>query len=280
MKKNNKIKLTVSTLILTLGLSGCSFNLIKNDNSEKSISIRNEYDTETEMSDFDVDRIMFFPDEDEEFKEVKDYNYLIERTKYTEATLAHVISEKTITSEDKLFDGKNEFNESFYEYPVIQPMTLPAKYPLFGIESLSGLIECYGKCDITGKKLITLNGETLYCFDSVFTFNSMSERLEFGFEEGDTIQASTMYRLNELGQWELLYKKQTGKDYDAPNVLEANFNSDQDILVPIEDTVFADLIGEECSIEFINEALDVYNGTDNYYNEVNEGKDFTQYIKY
>lgn len=287
MKKNKKIKLTLSSLILALGLSGCSFDLIKINKSEDSISIRNDYGYETEMNDYTVDEIMSFPEEPEDFKEVKDYKYLIERTKYTEATLAHVVSEKIVVSKDKnlfnvkkYFDGKKELNSAIFENPVIQPITLPFKYPLFGIEDINELIDSYGTCEITGKKLLTLNDETLYCFDAVFTFNNMSERLGFGFKEGETIIASTMYRLNDLGQWELLYRKQSGKDYDTSNVLDANFNYYEDIIVPVEDTVFADLVGEEYPVEYISEALDVYNGTDNYYNEDNDGIDFSQFIKY
>ena len=34
MKKNNKITLTVSSLIIALGLSGCSFDLIKTERSK------------------------------------------------------------------------------------------------------------------------------------------------------------------------------------------------------------------------------------------------------
>ena len=286
MKKNNKITLTVSSLIIALGLSGCSFDLIKTDKSDNSISVINEYGYETEMSDNNVDKIMSFPDEKEEFEEVKDYSYLVEKTEYTNATLAHVISEKTIVSNSKklldlkkFFDGKKELNYEYFENPVIQPITLPMKYPLFGIEDLSELVECYGTCEITGKKLLTLDGETLYYFDSVFTFNHMSERLGFGFEEGDTIEASCMYRLNDLGQWEQLYRKQSGKDYDTQNVLDANFNSYQKILVPIEETEFADMIGEEYTVDFIIDELNAYNDANNYYGE-NDSQKVSQLIKY
>ena len=41
----------------------------------------------------------------------------------------------------------------YFENPVIQPITLPMKYPLFGIEDLTELVECYGTCEINGKKL-------------------------------------------------------------------------------------------------------------------------------
>ena len=87
------------------------------------------------------------------------------------------------------------------------------------------------------------------------------------------------FGLNDLGQWEQLYRKQSGKDYDTQNVLDANFNSYQKILVPIEETEFADMIGEEYTVDFIIDELNAYNDANNYYGE-NDSQKVSQLIKY
>ena len=59
---------------------------------------------------------------------------------------------------------------------------------------------------------------------------------------------------------------------------ENNINLIFDLVVPIENTVFSELVGEYDE-EYLLEALDVYNGTDLYYNENNEGKEFSSFKK-
>ena len=63
------------------------------------------------------------------------------------------------------------------------------------------------------------------------------------------------------------------------NVLDANFNSYQKILVPIEETEFADMIGEEYTVDFIIDELNAYNDANSYYGE-NDSQKVSQLIKY
>lgn len=274
-KISKKGKIIISSLILSLGLSGCSFSLNKDSGVENDSSIAYE-----DMQDNDkIDSIMEF--QDEENKGSIEYTHLIENTDTTRANFVHIIDEKTITNDGKLFDGKKEVSADIFDDETIQPITLPIAFTLFGVDNMADLTDSYGNCEITGKKLLTLDGEIFYYFEGLFTFNSFADKyIDLGINEGDTMTAKSLYRLNADGTLDLLYKSQSGFKEDSPNVLEANYNDVTDkILVDMEDTVFKDMDGEY-SVEYLKEALDVYSGTDYYYDSSNDGKDFSKYKKY
>lgn len=277
-KKSIKGKIGITSLALTLILSGCSFNLDK----DNSIHSDNTTEYEDELSyegNSKIDSIMGFKEESNN-KGSTEYTHLIENSERTTATFAHIIDEKTITSNGKLFDGKQEVDVEYFGDDTIQPITLPIAFTLFGIDNMTALTESYGDCEITGKKISTLEGEIFYYLEGLFTFNSFADKyIDLGINEGDTIKADVLYRCNADGTLDLLYRTQNGFMNDSPNVLEANYNDSNEIFVNLEDTVFADMDGEY-SKEYIREALDVYSGTDNFYSEENEGKDFSIYKKY
>ena len=269
--KNTKATLLLSGLIFTIGLTGCS--LVKDFSDKKDLYVK--YNNELSFdNDNAVDEMLVL--DEEETDELK-FKYLIEASEYTNATLAHVVDEKTISSEKGFLKKEvspDTFNESIY-----QPITLPISFVLFNCDDIGDLVDAYGDCKIDLKKLYTIDGETLYYFDSTFTFNSFAEKyIGLDIKENDTMNSKIVYRLEDDGSLTILYKNQTGFKSDCDNVKEKNFNNNKDLVVPIEKTVFSDLVGEYDE-EYLLEALDVYNGTDLYYNENNEGKDFSSFKK-
>lgn len=268
--KNKKTKLIVSSLILSLGLSGCSFNL-NNRSSEGAIKV--EYDDELFFdNDSSIDTMLDFKEEE---TDKIDYNYLIEGSEYTKPTLAHVIDEVDLTSNSKFLDHKKEMTNKSFEESAIQPITLPIAFILFSIEDIPDLIDTYGDCDVNCKKLYTIDGDILYYVDSTVTFNISAEKyIGLDIKENDTMNCKVLYRLENDNSLTILYRNQTGIKDNCNNVQEKNFNNSKELVIPIEKTIFSDLDGEYDE-EYLLEALDQYNGTNNYYNESNEDKDFS-----
>ena len=266
------VKIIVSSLILSLGLSGCSLNLVKKIDN-KNLFVK--YDDELEFDNNNtIDKIINVKEEE---TDKVDYEYLIESSEFTKPTLAHVIDEDTISSKRKLLKNKIS-NESFNE-SVFQPITLPKAFILFNIDDIGDLIEAYGDCDINYKKLYTIDGDILYYFDSTFTFNKFAEDyIDLDIKENEIMNSKILYRLEDNNSLTILYKDQTGIKDTCNNVKEKNFNNSNELVIPIENTVFADLVGEYDK-EYLLEALDVYNGTNNYYDESNDGKDFSNFQK-
>ena len=268
------VKVLVSSLILSLGLSGCSLNLVKRFDN-KNLFVK--YDNELEFdNDNKIDKLINI--DDEKTNKV-DYEYLIEASEYTKPTLAHVIDESNLTSKFNIFDRDNEKNFEKFNEGVFQPITLPISFILFNIDDIGDLTEAYGNCDINYKKLYTLDGDILYYIDSTFTFNKFAEDyIDLDIKENDTMNSKILYRLEDNNSLTILYKNQTGIKDNCDNVKEKNFNNSNELVVPIENTVFADLVGEY-NEEYLLEALDVYNETNNYYDESNDGKDFSNFQK-
>lgn len=268
------VKVIVSSLILSLGLSGCSLNLVKKfDNKDLYV----KYDNELEFDNTNtIDKTINV--KEEETNKI-DYEYLIESSEYTKPTLAHVIDESNLTSKFNIFDRNKEKNYEMFNEGAFQPITLPKAFFLFNIDDIGDLIEAYGDCDINYKKLYTIDGDILYYFDSTFTFNKFAEDyIDLDIKENDTMNSKILYRLEDNNSLTILYKDQTGIKSTCDNVKEKNFNNSNELVIPIENTVFANLVGEYDK-EYLLEALDVYNETNNYYDESNDGKDFNNFHK-
>ena len=281
-KISKKGQVVLYSLIVALGLSGCSFKLGTKEGKIES-TYSTEYEDESSYhginSNSAIDEIMGFKDNSSN-KESLEYTYLIDDSINTSATFAHVVDEKTLTNDGKLFDGKEEVDLAVLGNELIQPITLPIAFTLFNIDDVGTLTDGYGDCELTGKKLFTLDGETLYYFESTFTFNSFAEKyICLGINEGDTMTATALYKVDSNGHLELLSRSQKGFKDDSPNVEEVKYNDSGKIVVPLENTVFADMSGEY-SIEYLKEALDVYSGEDYYYDSSNDGIDFSKYKKY
>lgn len=240
--KSLKGKLAISGLILTLGLSGCSFQLNKGD-SKVLVETNNSYDYNLENSR--IDELMGFTKEVDEDKDYLDYTYYIDNSETTVATLAHVIDEKTITSNGKLFDGKEEVSSDTFGESIIQPIVTPIAFFLYNVDDISNLAGTYSDCNITGKKMVTLEGEILYYFESELVFNKFAERvIDLGIVEGDTMTAKALYRLSPSGQLELLYKTQNGYKEDADDIVETNFNDSKELVIPLEESILAEMNGK------------------------------------
>lgn len=275
----NTLKLVVTNLTLSLIMTGCSFHLDKKTilNYQKGIVVEDYTDYNSEKSVEDIDKLIGFGNNHK--INHNNFTYLINNTYLTPATLATVLEETTITNKSKLLDGKTEMPYDIFNHCIIQPITLPKSFVVDNIYEVNKLIEYFGNCDITCQKLFTLDNETLYYFKSVFTFDSNAKHLVIEAEDGDTITAESLYRVDEDENLELLYKNQKGIKEDCPNVVEANYNNDTDnILIPIENTVFSNIEGKQKE-SYLREALDVYSGEDNYYSEENEDIDFTIFSK-
>ena len=261
IRKCAKGKLAISGLAVVLVLSGCSFNIdsIKSGEISKNkllIETNDGYDYN--LDNTRLDDIMGFSKDVNEDKKYLEYTYLIDNSKYTNATFAHVIEEKTITSDGKLFDGKEEVSMETFGEEIIQPITVPISFVLFNIENVPDLLDGYSKCDITAKKMITLDGDILYYFESELTFNSFAERVIcLDIADGDTITAKALYKLNPSGMLELLYRNQEGIKADTDNVVMNNFNNSNEIVIPLEKTIFADMDGKY-SEKDVNETLKEY----------------------
>ena len=246
--KMAKGTIAVSGILTTLVLSGCSLDI----NEIKSIDIsKNKFLIETndeydyELDNDRIDDIMGFKEEVDSDKEYLDYTYLIDDSKYTTATFAHVIDQKTITSDGKMFDGKKEMSSRTFGEDIIQPIALPIAFTLFDIEGVPDLVDGLAVCDITGTKMITLEGDTLYYFESVLTFENFAERIvALDVREGDTMTAKALYKLNPNGMLELLYKNQEGYKADTDNVVINNFNNSNEVVIPLEKTIFAEIDGK------------------------------------
>lgn len=266
LDKNSLIKMTkgtiaISGILTTLLLSGCSFDIdeIKSIDISKNkflIETNDEYDYELENDR--IDDIMGFTKEVDSDEEYLDYTYLIDNSDTTTATFAHVIDKKTITSDGKMFDGKKEMTSRTFGEDIIQPIVLPKSFVLFNIDGIPDLVDGLAVCDITGTKMVTLEGDILYYFESVVTFENFAERVvALDVHEGDTISAKALYKLNSNGQFELLYRKQEGFKADTENVAKMNYNDSNEIVIPLENTIFADIEGKY-SIEEANETLKEY----------------------
>ena len=142
-------------------------------------------------------------------------------------------------------------------------------------ESIIDLIDAYGDCDVNCKKLYTIDGDILYYVDSTVTFNISAEKyIGLDIKENDTMNCKVLYKLEDDNSLTILYRNQTGIKDNCDNVQEKNFNNSKELVIPIENTVFSELDGEYDE-EYLLEALDKYNGTNNYYDESNENKDFS-----
>lgn len=271
--QKGKKKLLVTNLAFALILSGCSFSLgnSKQDTIKSNIEVEDIIDDNNE-----IDELMGFKNN---YKNINTYDYLIDNSDNTTATFAALLEEKTISNDTKFFDEREEASIEVFNNPIINPITIPKPLVLDHIYEVSDLVGSYGNCDITCKKLISLNGEIYYYIKSIFTFDSAGEYLIIGANSGDTIEAEYLYRVDENNELELLYRNQTGVSADTDNVIENNYNnSNQTIIVPIEETVFSDMNGSY-NEEYLREALDVYSGTDDYYDPKNDGEDFTKFIQ-
>lgn len=117
---NKKSKLVISSLIISLGLTGCSFSL----NRDNKIIVK--YDKQQEFNnDNKVDELVNIK---EKHKRYLDYTYLIEESEYTNKTLAHVIDEKSISSENKKFDFKKDVDLDFFDDKIINSIELPKAF--------------------------------------------------------------------------------------------------------------------------------------------------------
>lgn len=267
--KGTKGKVAVSGLVVTLILSGCSFQLSAKSDSNNKVLIENTRNYDTELNHDKIDDIMGFSKNSDSSKSCLDYNYLIENNDITGATFAHIIEEKTITNNRKRFDGKKEVDDTVFDDNIVQPIVTPRVFVLFNAEKISDLIDSYADCDITGQKLVTFDGDILYYFESTITFNKFAEKyIGLDIKEGDTMTGKALYKLNIAGNWDLLYRTQEGFRSDDPNVLENNYNDTYDVILPISETIFADMNGKY-SEEEIKEILDTYNYTGDYTSQVN-----------
>ncbi|MBQ6498015.1 MAG: hypothetical protein IJI58_04815 [Bacilli bacterium] len=266
LDKKSLIKMTkgtiaISGILTTLLLSGCSFDIdeIKSIDISKNkflIETNDEYDYELENDR--IDDIMGFTKEVDSDEEYLDYTYLIDNSVTTTATFAHVIDKKTITSDGKMFDRKSEMSSKTFGEDIIQPIVLPISFTLFNIDGVPDLVDGLAVCDITGTKMVTLEGDILYYFESVVTFENFAERVvALDVHEGDTISAKALYRLNPNGKLDLLYRTQDGYKSDTDNVIMYNYNDSNEIVIPLENTIFAEMKGNY-TIEEANEALKEY----------------------
>ena len=281
--KSGRGKLAISTLILTLGLSGCSFSFNKDKTeANEGNKILIEYDIETqELFNKKVDNLLGWesPSDENINGELLEYTYLIDNSEETNATLACVTNEVTITSDERSNVSKREMTSSEIDQPVIQPIVIPKGFQLYGVESMFDLVESFGTLDVDCKKLVTLDGDTLYYFEGLFKFNKFAKQARLVFEDDEYMEAKVLYKLQDNGMWKELYRNQTGYMSDSKNVMGHNHNNTNEIVIPISETVFANDNGEY-SEAYIKEALDTYSGKDDFYDEDNEGKDFSAYKKY
>ena len=281
--KSNRGKIAISTLILTLGLSGCSFSFNKDKtdiNEGNKILIEDGIDGK-ELFNKKVDNLLGWESSSDENTngESLEYTYLIDNSEETNATLACVTNEVTITSDERSNDSKLEMTSREIDQPIIQPIVIPKGFQLYGIESMFDLVESFGTLDVDCTKLVTLDGETLYYFEGLFKFNKFAKQTRLVFEDDEYMEAKVLYQLQENGMWKELYRNQTGYMSDSKNVMGHNHNNGSEIVIPISETVFQNDNGEY-SEAYIKEALDTYSGTDNFYAKENEGKDFSVYKKY
>lgn len=244
--KSVKGKLVISGLILSLGLSGCSFQLNKdksnNSNNKVLIEMNDEYDYNLDQEH--IDDIMGFS-KDVKDKKYLEYTYFIDSSTATDATLAHVIEEKTITNDGKMFDGKTEMTSRTFREDVIQPIVLPIAFTLFNVDDMADLADAYATCNITCKKMVTIEGDILYYFDSTAVFNKFAERtIGLDIIEGDTIHATALYKLNPNGKFDLLYRNQEGFKSDSDDVVAENYNNTKEIVIPIEESVLSEMDGK------------------------------------
>ena len=257
MTNSIKRKLAVTGLVITLSLSGCTFKINKKFQKENKnkVLIEND-DYNWDLNNDKLDEIMgFSKTKVDENKSYLDYEYLLIDSDTTDKTLAHVIDEKIITSDKEMFDGKKEVEESTFKEDIIQPIILPKAFILFHIDDMEVLIDAYTVGEIIGTKMITLDGDILYRFDSTLTFNDFAERfLDFDIKKGDQIEAIALYKLQPNGRLELLYRNQTGIKADTDNIVEANYNNSEDILIPLEEGLFTNnkLTKEEALDELEN----------------------------
>ncbi|MBR2678449.1 MAG: hypothetical protein IKE63_03435 [Bacilli bacterium] len=267
--KGTKGKVAISGVIVTLVLSGCSFQLSAKSDVNDKVLIENTRNYDTELSHAKIDDIMGFSKDSDNLKSYLDYHYLIENNDITGATFAHIVEEKTITNDRKRFDGKKEVDDTILDDSIIQPIVLPKVFVLFNAEKVSDLIDAYADCDITAQKLLTFDGDILYYFESTITFNKFAEKyIGLDIKEGDTMTGKALYKLGVAGNWDLLYRNQEGFRSDDSNVVENNYNDTFDVILPISETIFADMNGKYKEEE-IKEILDTYNYTGDYTSQVN-----------
>ena len=184
------------------------------------------------------------------------------------ATFAELIDSKTITSKMELGDGKSTLNTpAFYSDGSTfswQPIIIPDSY------KDNDLIELMneGSCDVNCKKLLTMDGETLYYFTGSLTDKNGSV----------IIESSCLYQFTDDNNLVTLYRNQTGIGDQCENILKNNFNNNNEVVYKLKDTVFKGMSGEYKE-SYLREALDVYLGEDRFFSSDNEGKDFSSYKK-
>lgn len=278
--QTTKGKVMISSLVFTMLVAGYTFKLNNDSNNNKSELI-SQYDIVNEVEkNRDVDWVLGFDDINKSISgEDLDFSYYIDDSNVTNATLAHVLDEVTFTNDKGIFDNKEKLNNEVFYYPPIQPIIVPEALEAFGVEDMLELTSRLGKYQLTVKKLLTMDGETMYYQEAIFIFNKNAETLKCEVEEGDFMQAQTLHKLREDGMWEELYRNQTGVYQNGRNIIENNYNNENKIIVPIEESPFAETKGKY-DMNYLREAADLLDGEDNFYSEENEGKDFSAYKKY
>ena len=282
MKAKNVVKLVVSEVIMSLIMTGCGFNITKKVDKENTtkVTIERQHNIDLEKNNSEIDRLIGFTRNHQENQ--NNINYLIDKSENTNATFATLLEDKTITSVEKLMDGKKAMTRGTFNYYLINQIIIPeslSNLKSHQIDEMTDLINYYGTCDINCKKLLTLDHETLYYFDETLTFNSHIKQLPIDANEGDFIKAECLYKVLDDNKLELLYRNQTGYKRDEQNIIDANYNNEnENIIIPLEDTIF-EILNGEYKESYLREALDTYTGEENYYASENKGKDFSMFSK-
>ena len=227
MTKTRK-KLLIASIILSLSLNGCASNKNENKNTNTNTDelVCEEVMNPIEQNYFsNLEYIYNFSgDNKERYKKNVSFDYLIDFTNLTDeeyrslyksmgdttpinkATFAKLVEEKTITDEEKTFDGKIAMTQpTFYgdgTNHIHQPIIIPESYDNKNILDFIDPSNCSktnNHCEINCKKFITIDNQTLYYLDGKVIIDNE-----------ELFRAKCLYQLNDNNDLILLFRNQTG----------------------------------------------------------------------
>ena len=243
-----KKKLFVTALLTAAVLSACNNGQAKVEDDGIVNSIALEADYSLERKDFPIDMDTALNIDDwvsiDEGDEVV-YESMIDTSTISEENLNRIhntnpdallvereylklMDDKTITDTVKVNDGNIAMSEAtfdVYRFYLI-PDSISDQVSEFDIlNRLDHTINC--------KMYISDQGNIFYEIDEVVDFTNKQVYIIGEDDYSNTIEAKSLWELTDSG-FALISYEQTGLGSKSQNIIDANFNYEKDIIVPID----------------------------------------------
>ena len=286
MKKNKLIELRKRLALLSMlgvfSLTGCSKEMKP---GETKIITTVQDGKEVKNNVFDFDNVKYTGLEDGKYL----YNYLLDLSnnsyeeindlygkEFNKVKFGPSRADFASLIEDEHIEAKTANDSGWKKINAVEEwLTFPED-----LQELNGT-----KIDSTrfldAQKFITMDGKTIFSLKYKRVFNETKNGDTCFIEKGTSINLDVVFESIEIyGKYYNipLYLRQYGVGENSKNVQEHNINCSNEVIMPLENTVFKNMNGEY-SYEYLIEALDTYVGGNMIEYGVNRDIDFSEYKK-